>query len=141
MEIWSHNTQIFNVMMGLKIKYGGKIPPHLLAAMSEIQHDLPVKPQSFGRRRSLQTHFEKHAELGFANAAEYEKAALRFAGRTSPSSMVLESRANRNWVKFDPATKEYAVLNQRGELVTYFKKDRFTGEQAFERFLSENTHP
>ncbi len=139
LELWAKNSATFNVLFDLKKKYNGKLPPHFLAAMSEIRSDLPVKPKGFGSSRSLESHFRDHSELGFKTAADYEKAALRFSENTSASAMVIESKAKNNWVKFDPATKEYAVMNRNGELVTYFKKDHFSTEQAFEHFLQNHT--
>lgn len=139
LEIWTKNTASFKVLIGLKQKHNGKIPTTLLAAMGDIRHDLPVTPKGFGNSASLRRHFTDHSELGFKNAADYEKAAIRFSGNKSPSAMVLESKAKNNWVKFDPATKEYAVMNRQGEMITYFKKDRFNSEEAFEHFLQNHT--
>lgn len=139
LELMSKNQNMFATLIGLKDKHGGKLPPHLLSAISEIRHDIPVKPKAFSNSPSLERHFMGHSELHFKSSADYEKAALRFAENKSPTAMVLESKADKHWVKFDPATKEYAVMNRKGEMITYFKKDRFTSEQAFERFLQEHS--
>lgn len=97
-----------------------------------------VIPKVFGSRKSLEQHHLKHSELGFKTAADYQKAALRFTGNNSSSALVLETKVKKNWVKFDMATKEYAVMNRNGELITYFKRDKSSDEQAFERFLQEH---
>lgn len=138
LKLLSQNKNTYSALIGLKEKHG-KIPQHLLSAISEIRYDMGrVIPKAFASRISLGQHHLKHSELGFKTAVDYQNAALRFAENTSPSALVLETKVKKNWVKFDTATKEYAVMNRQGELITYFKRDKSTDEQAFERFLQEH---
>jgi hypothetical protein len=128
---------VLKALRSIKERNQGRLPENYLRALSEIRTTLPLKPQSFGSNISRESHFRSHSELRFRTAAEYENAALAFASRNNSSSIVMQTQKNKRWVKYDLETKEFVVMNRKGELITYFRKSSSSDEHAFERFIKD----
>jgi RHS repeat-associated protein len=76
----------------------------------------------FTSRANLLRHFEKHgAEFGFKIAEQYGTAASRFAATAGSEGVDAITTKTGEKLIYNASTKEFAVVNKGGEVVTYFK--------------------
>lgn len=76
----------------------------------------------FTSRTNLLTHFRKHGgELGFKFAEQYGAAARRFVGTAGTEGVqTIVTKAGDRLI-YNAATREFAVVNKAGKIVSYFK--------------------
>jgi len=76
----------------------------------------------FKNGTKLQSHFKDHgADFGFKSANEYLKAARDFISKKSNKTTLSFTSKEGTYFKYDYATNEFGMVNQYGDISTYFK--------------------
>ena len=76
----------------------------------------------FRNSKLLNQHYEKHGiEMGFASAAEYEKAACDVAN--DPSALHKTEKEDGDDIYYIEATNDFVVVSTDGFIRTYFRPD------------------
>ena len=91
----------------------------------------------FATRNELLDHFDKHVvqrrEFSFANADEYEAAAIEFMSRPIEADTEERTRVRDNAIiRFNKVTNEIGILHADGYLGSYF---RITLRDPYRYFL------
>ena len=117
--IWGRGIQTDNPMMVAK-GTGMLVVDGALGALGEV--GVGRITMGFTSRANLLAHFEKHgAEFGFKLAEQYGAAASRFAATAGKEGVQAVTTKTGEKMVYNAATKEFAVVNKSGEVVTYFK--------------------
>lgn len=70
----------------------------------------------------LNRHVNKHmVSLGFSSTEEYRAHAVSFANKVDRKNNISYVRPNGDTVKFNKVTGEFAIINKKGYVTTYFK--------------------
>ena len=91
-------------------------------ASQNVAEDIaPVTRQyTFASKKLLDEHYQKHGiEMGFASAADYEKAASDVVN--NPNALTKKEAEDNDDVYYVEATNEFVVVSTRGFIRTYFK--------------------
>jgi RHS repeat-associated protein len=117
--IWGRGIQTDNLGMVAK-GTGMLVADGALGALGEV--GVGRIAMGFTSRANLLAHFEKHgAEFGFKLAEQYGAAASRFAATAGKEGVQAVTTKSGEKLVYNAATKEFAVVNKSGEVVTYFK--------------------
>ncbi len=118
---------------------GNKSPASTTQAVQTTQTAQNDKPKTeettapgyhFRNSSLLNQHYEKHGrEMGFASAADYEKAASNVIN--SPKALYKTEAEDGDGVYYIEETNEFVVLSTDGYIRTYFKPDG--GKRYFDR--------
>lgn len=92
----------------------------------------------FTSRANLLSHFEKHgAEFGFKMAEQYGTAASRFVATSGREGVEALTTKTGEKLIYNASTKEFAVVNKSGGIVTYFKADAKYWQKQVAKVLTE----
>ena len=73
------------------------------------------------RKTSLARHVASHMQtMGFQSASEYRAHAVAFANRVDRVNHISYVRKNGDTVKYSIKTNEFAVIDRKGMVTTYF---------------------
>jgi len=73
-------------------------------------------------KNSLEKHVKEHMEnMGFNSKEEYRVHAVTFANLVDRENHISHIRKNGETVKYSKKTNEFAIIDKKGYVITYYK--------------------
>lgn len=97
-----------------------------------------LNPVGWQSPQSLRTHFKKHGqnEMNLRDETEYLSAANDFFRDTASPHKIVVRRQSGSYFKYNLKTKEFGVINERMEIVTYYLVDQ--QRHSIHEYLGDN---
>lgn len=112
----SHNVH-FRLPHGASFKF----PVRYLKAIEAIQTGRVLEATEFTTRLNALEHLDRHGpEFGAYDVKEYTDSAVEFARSNNPNTLFFWNAEGNRGYKFDPRTKKLLVVNNRGQIITYY---------------------